>query len=53
MKTIDGLRKAALTIKVREMASSVRYLKSIKIDFDVYLPSRNMNLQRDFGVCKY
>lgn len=34
-------------LKPQESCSSIKYLKKLDIDFDVYLPSKKMNLQRD------
>ena len=48
MKTVRELQ-TALRFYPQEINSSVEYFtKNCKIDFDVYLPSRGMNLQRDF-----
>lgn len=46
MKTIAELRNNKLN--VREIATRLNYIKNQTIDFDVFLPSRNKNLQRDF-----
>ncbi len=48
MKTISELRKTLRFIP-HEINSQVRYFANhANIDFDVYLPTRQMNLQRDF-----
>lgn len=47
MKCISDLRNQ-LTIDPQEVGSHVKYLKSLPIDWDVYLPSHGKNLQRDF-----
>jgi len=48
MKTISELRKT-LNFIPHEINSQVKYFaESVKIDFDVYLPTKQMNLQRDF-----
>lgn len=48
MKTITELREINNRLNPKEIASSLRYLSNQKLDFDVYLPTRNKNLQRDF-----
>jgi hypothetical protein len=48
MKTIRELR-TVLRFQPQEVNSSIVYFsKKCKIDFDVYLPSKGMNLQRDY-----
>jgi hypothetical protein len=48
MKSIRELR-TVLTFHPQEINSTVKYFaEKCKIDFDVYLPSKRMNLQRDF-----
>ena len=48
MKSIAELR-SALRLNPQEINSSVKYFaEKVIIDFDVYLPSRMMNLQRPF-----
>jgi uncharacterized protein with ParB-like and HNH nuclease domain len=46
MKTVKELRN--LNLKVEESCSSIRYFKTLNIDWDVYLPSKDKNLQREF-----
>lgn len=48
MKTIKELR-TVLTFQPHELNSSIKYFaENCNIDFNVYLESRNKNLQRDF-----
>ena len=48
MKTILELR-TTLRFKPQEANSSIRYFaENCKIDFDVFLPSKGINLQRDY-----
>ena len=48
MKTIRELR-TVLKFHPQEINSSISYFSdNCEIDFDVFLPSKNMNLQRDF-----
>lgn len=48
MKTIRELR-TTLKFHPQEINSSISYFaEKCQIDFDVYLPTKNMNLQRDF-----
>jgi len=48
MKTINELRKT-LTFIPQEINSGIKYFaENAKIDFNVYLPTRGFNLQRDF-----
>ena len=47
MKPLNDIR-LNWRLKPQESCSSIKYLKKLNIDFDVYLPSKNMNLQRDF-----
>jgi len=48
MKNISELR-TTLKFNPQEINSQVGYFaEKIKIDFDVFLPTKNMNLQRDF-----
>ena len=48
MKTISELRKT-LRFNPQEINSQVKYFaENVDIDFDVYLPSKKMNLQREF-----
>ncbi len=48
MKTISELR-TVLKFHPQEVNSSIRYFaENCKIDFDVWLPSKGMNLQRDY-----
>ena len=48
MKTISELRRS-LNFIPHEINSQVKYFaENVKIDFDVYLPTKQMNLQRDF-----
>src|SRR5690554_3379648 len=48
MKTISELRKT-LRFNPHEINSQIRFFaEHANIDFDVYLPTRKMNLQRDF-----
>jgi hypothetical protein len=46
MKSIKELRN--LDLKVEEVGSQIKYFKTKNIDFDVYLPTKQKNLQRDF-----
>ena len=47
MKDIKELRNQ-LNFHPQELSSSIRYFKDQNIDFDVYLPSKGINLQREF-----
>lgn len=47
MKTIKEIRNQ-FKLHPTEIASSIKYLAKMKIDYDVFLPSINKNLQRDF-----
>lgn len=47
MKTIKELRNV-LKFHPQEVNSWLKYMVQKNIDFDVYLPTKNMNLQRDF-----
>ena len=48
MKTISELRNV-LSFHPQEINSSIRFFaEKCKIDFDVFLPTRNRNLQRDY-----
>lgn len=47
MKTIRELR-GTLRFNPQEINSFVKFFKTEKIDWDVYLPSKGKNLQRDF-----
>lgn len=47
MKTIQQLRDQ-LDFYPQEVASSVKYFRSNNIDWNVYLETKNKNLQRDF-----
>lgn len=48
MKTISELR-TSLSFNPHNINSSVGYFaEQVKIDFDVFLPTKQMNLQRDF-----
>ena len=48
MKTISELRKT-LNFIPHEINSQVKnFAENVKIDFDVYLPTKQMNLQREF-----
>jgi len=47
METLRNLRNK-LTLYPNEVGSSIRYFFKNNIDWDVYLPSIKMNLQRDF-----
>jgi hypothetical protein len=48
MKTISELR-TSLSFSPHEINSQIQYFaERVKIDFDVYLPTKHMNLQRDF-----
>lgn len=48
MKTIKELR-TVLRFHPQEINSSIKYFaENCKIDFDVYLPTKNKNLQRDY-----
>lgn len=48
MKTISELRKSLPDRLQNNLSSSIKYLNSQNIDFDVYLPSINKNLQRKY-----
>jgi uncharacterized protein with ParB-like and HNH nuclease domain len=50
MKTINELRKTSFDFesKVDNVGSHIKYLMSKKIDFDVFLPTKNKNLQRGY-----
>lgn len=47
MRTIKELR-SGIDFRPEICSSSVRYFASQNIDWDVYLPTKKMNLQRDF-----
>ena len=47
MKTIKELR-GNLDLKIEETSSTFRYFRKTNIDWDVYLPTKQINLQRDF-----
>lgn len=48
MKTVRELR-TVLRFNPQEINSSIKYFaENCHVDFDVYLPTRGMNLQRDF-----
>lgn len=47
MKSIEQLRKG-LPDRIDNVNSSIKYFATLKIDYDVFLPTRNKNLQRDF-----
>jgi len=48
MKTIRDLR-TSLSFIPHEINSQIKYFaENVKIDFDVYLPTKEINLQRDF-----
>lgn len=47
MKTIRELR-GTLRLLPHEINSSVKYFKQLDIDWNVYLPTKGKNLQRDF-----
>lgn len=47
MKTIFELR-SVIKLNPQEVNSCISYIAKQKIDFDVYLESKSMNLQRDF-----
>lgn len=48
MKSITDLR-TSLSFSPMEINSTIRFFaENVNIDFDVYLPSKQMNLQRDF-----
>lgn len=47
MKSLKELRPK-IKINCSPQASSIAYLAKQKIDYNVYLPSKNKNLQRDF-----
>lgn len=46
MKKLIELRN--LDLKIEEVSSSIKYFKKNNIDWDVYLPSKGINLQRSF-----
>ena len=46
MKSIAELR-SNFNLHVIEYSSQLRYLKNLEFDWDVFLPSRNRNLQRE------
>lgn len=47
MKTIKEIRDP-FDLYPQELTSQVRYLKTLDLDWDVYLPTKSKNLQRDF-----
>ena len=47
MKTIKELR-SNLPDKINLIGSSIRYFSTLKIDYDVFMPTKNKNLQRGF-----
>lgn len=47
MKRINELR-GNLDLHPQEISSQIKYFKMLDIDWDVYLPTRGKNLQRDF-----
>ena len=48
MKSISELRRT-LNFHPEELNSQLKYFaENVKVDFDVYLPSKKINLQRDF-----
>lgn len=47
MKTIKEVR-SGFNLYPQECSSQIKYFKRLDIDWDVYLPTRNKNLQRDF-----
>ncbi len=49
MKTLKAFinYRYELDVHPQEIASSVKYLINQNLDFDVFLPTKNMNLQRD------
>jgi uncharacterized protein with ParB-like and HNH nuclease domain len=47
MKTIKELR-SQIDFYPQEVTSSVKYFKNLNIDWNVFLPTKNKNLQRDF-----
>jgi hypothetical protein len=46
MKTLKELRNR--DFQIQEVASSIKYFKANNIDWDVYLPTKGKNLQRDY-----
>lgn len=46
MKTLKELRN--IDLKIEERCSSLKYFKESKIDWEVYLPTKDKNLQRAF-----
>lgn len=47
MKTIKEIRSIMDSLQISEQSSHLRYLPKMNLDFDVYLPSKGINLQRD------
>lgn len=47
MKSIRELRHNSIRLKPDHGNSSLKFLLTQKIDFDVYLPTKGMNLQRE------
>lgn len=47
MKTLNDLR-GNLDLRPSEIGSSIKYFKMLTIDWNVFLPTINKNLQRDF-----
>lgn len=47
MKTLKEIQKTDLNVQ-KAISMHLRYLKEFQLDWDVFLPSKNMNLQRDF-----
>ena len=47
MKTINELRKT-FTLHPNEISSSIQYFKTLNIDWNVYLKTKDKYLQRDF-----
>jgi len=49
MKSIKELREVTLKFQAHQINSSIKYFaENRKIDFDVYLPTKGRNLQRDY-----
>ena len=47
-KSIREVQESSCQLSPREQTFQLKYLKKHKIDFNVYLESREMNLQRDY-----
>lgn len=48
LRPIEEIRFEALGFRATEVVSRIKYFKSLNVDFDVFLETKNRNLQRDF-----